>query len=131
MWHDHTANNELVEGSFSITAVLDLPSRERRAAPGGAGIAMSTEVSEFRRPADIDRAATAWADLGGATFLNFAGHAAMPRVAVAAACASAALKGRPVGGDAAGFFDASERVRSSLAQLLGARAGDIALTTGA
>jgi selenocysteine lyase/cysteine desulfurase len=92
---------------------------------------MSTELSESCGPVDIDRAATAWADPGGATFLNFAGHAAMPRMAVAAACASAALKGRPVGGDAAGFFDASERVRSSLAQLLGARAGDIALTTGA
>ena len=92
---------------------------------------MSTELSESCRPADIDRAATAWADLGGATFLNFAGHAAMPRMAVAAACASAELKGRPVGGDAEGFFDTSERVRSSLAQLLGARAGDIALTTGA
>ena len=89
---------------------------------------MSTELAEFCRPAD---AATAWADLGGATFLNFAGHAAMPRVAVAAACASAALKGRPVDGDAEGFFDASERVRSSLAQLVGASAGDIALTTGA
>jgi selenocysteine lyase/cysteine desulfurase len=72
-----------------------------------------------------------WADLGGATFLNFAGHAAMPQTAVAAACASAALKGRPIGGDAAGFFDPSERVRSSLARLLGGRAGDIALTTGA
>lgn len=79
----------------------------------------------------IHSAAAAWADLGGATFLNFAGHAAMPRSAVAAACASAELKGRPVGGDAAGFFDTSERVRSSLAQLLGASAGDIALTTGA
>lgn len=55
----------------------------------------------------------------------------MPQAAVAAACASAALKGRPIGGDAAGFFDPSERVRSSLAQLLGGRAGDIALTTGA
>ncbi len=76
-------------------------------------------------------AAGAWADLGGAIFLNFAGHAAMPRVAVEAACASAALKGRPVGGDAAGFFDTSERVRASLAQLLGASPGDIALTTGA
>jgi selenocysteine lyase/cysteine desulfurase len=92
---------------------------------------MSTEPSKSRRPVDIDLAATAWANLGGATFLNFAGHAAMPRRAVAAARASAALKGRPVGGDAAGFFDVSERVRASLAQLLGARAGDIALTTGA
>jgi selenocysteine lyase/cysteine desulfurase len=92
---------------------------------------LSTEIPEPCRPANIDDAVTAWADLGGATFLNFAGHAAMPRMAVAAACGSAALKGRPVGGDAAGFFDASERVRSSLAQLLGARASDIALTTGA
>ena len=72
-----------------------------------------------------------WADFEGATFLNFAGHAAMPRSAVAAACASAALKGRPVGGDTAGFFETSERVRASLARLLGARACDIALTTGA
>jgi selenocysteine lyase/cysteine desulfurase len=92
---------------------------------------MSTGPSEPCGPANIEHAATAWADLGGATFLNFAGHAAMPRMAVAAACASAALKGQPVGGDAAGFFDASERVRSSLAKLLGASAGDIALTTGA
>src|SRR5436190_19148815 len=81
--------------------------------------------------ADFDHPATVWAYLEGATFLNFAGHAAMPRMAVAAARSSAALKGRPVGGDAAGFFDASERVRSSLAQLLSAWAGDIALTTGA
>lgn len=84
-----------------------------------------------RRPADVDPAATAWADLGGATFLNFAGHAAMPSNAIAAACAAAELKGQPVGGDAAGFFDNSERVRSSLAQLMGVRASDIALTTGA
>src|SRR5205823_14189910 len=92
---------------------------------------MSTELSEPCGPANIEHAATAWGDLGGATFLNFAGHAAMPRMAVAAACASAALKGRPVSGDAAGFFDASERVRSSLAGLLGDRADGISLTTGA
>ena len=55
----------------------------------------------------------------------------MPRTAVAAACASAEFKGRPVDGDAAGFFETSERVRSSLAELLGAKVGDIALTTGA
>lgn len=72
-----------------------------------------------------------WCDLGPGVFLNFAGHAAMPRVALEAACRAAQAKAVPVGGDAEDFFAVSDRVRASIAALLNGRPEDIALTTGA
>lgn len=72
-----------------------------------------------------------WHDLGPGVFLNFAGHAAMPRVALDAACRAAKAKAVPIGGDADDFFASSDRVRASLASLINGNANDIALTTGA
>jgi len=82
-------------------------------------------VEAGRGPRDL------WCDFGDVAFLNFAGHSAMPKAAVAAVEAAAAAKSKPHSGDGTAFFETSERVRSSLAKLLGASAQDIALTTGA
>jgi selenocysteine lyase/cysteine desulfurase len=72
-----------------------------------------------------------WAAMPGVTFLNFAGHAAMPRAAVEAAKASAEAKAAPVRADFGQFFDPSERARALIAGLIGAAPTDIALNTGA
>lgn len=74
---------------------------------------------------------TLWRDLGPGVFLNFAGHAAMPRAALEAACRAAEAKAVPIGGDADDFFASSDRARASIASLVGGDANDIALTTGA
>lgn len=74
---------------------------------------------------------TLWRDLGPGVFLNFAGHAAMPRVALDAACRAAEAKSVPVSGDANDFFATSDRVRASIASLINGDINDIALTTGA
>lgn len=72
-----------------------------------------------------------WRALGSATFLNFAGHAAMPCAAVDAALRAAEAKARPFGGDGEDFFAPGERARQAIASLIGGTAERIALTTGA
>ena len=72
-----------------------------------------------------------WFPIEDATFLNFAAHAAIPRVALNAVQASVVAKSRPHIVDDQSFFSVARSLRQSLATLIGASQDDIALTSGA
>src|SRR5712671_4172759 len=72
-----------------------------------------------------------WYPIEDATYLNFAAHAAIPRVALDAVQASVAAKRRPHIVDDQSFFSVARSLRQSLATLIGASQDDIALTSGA
>ena len=72
-----------------------------------------------------------WAPIDDAAYLNTAAMAAMPRVSVAAVRESLDAKQFPHHKSDAIWFEVTDRLRHSLATLIGARAEDIALTTGA
>jgi selenocysteine lyase/cysteine desulfurase len=72
-----------------------------------------------------------WFPIEDATYLNFAAHAAIPRVALNAVQASVAAKSRPHIVDDQSFFSVARSLRQTLATLIGASPDDIALTTGA
>jgi selenocysteine lyase/cysteine desulfurase len=72
-----------------------------------------------------------WFPIADATYLNFAAHAAIPRVALNAVQASVAAKRRPHIVDDRSFFFVAANLRQTLATLIGASQDDIALTTGA
>lgn len=72
-----------------------------------------------------------WFPIEDATYLNFAAHAAIPRVALNAVQASVAAKRRPHLVDDRSFFFVAANLRQTLATLIGASRDDIALTTGA
>jgi selenocysteine lyase/cysteine desulfurase len=72
-----------------------------------------------------------WLPIEDATYLNFAAHAAIPRVALNAVQASIAAKTRPHIVDDQSFFSVARSLRQTLATLIGASRDDIALTSGA
>lgn len=72
-----------------------------------------------------------WYPIGDATYLNFAAHAAIPRVALNAVEASVAAKRRPHIVDDQSFFSVARSLRKTLATLIGASQDDFALTSGA
>lgn len=72
-----------------------------------------------------------WFPIEDATYLNFAAHAAIPRVALNAVQASVEAKRRPHIVDDRSFFFVAANLRQTLATLIGASQEDIALTTGA
>ncbi|HEX3943711.1 MAG TPA: aminotransferase class V-fold PLP-dependent enzyme [Rhizomicrobium sp.] len=72
-----------------------------------------------------------WFPIEDATYLNFAAHAAIPRVSLNAVQASVAAKRRPHIVDDRSFFFVAANLRQTLATLIGASQDDIALTTGA
>jgi selenocysteine lyase/cysteine desulfurase len=72
-----------------------------------------------------------WYPIEDATYLNFAAHAAIPRVALDAVQASVAAKRRPHIVDDQSFFSVTRSLRQTLATLIGASQDDIALTSGA
>ena len=72
-----------------------------------------------------------WFPIDDATYLNFAAHAAIPRVALNAVQASVAAKSRPHIVDDQSFFSVARSLRQTLATLIGASQDDIALTSGA
>src|SRR6195256_906175 len=72
-----------------------------------------------------------WYPIEDATYLNFAAHAAIPRVALNAVEASVAAKRRPHIVDDQSFFSVARSLRQTLATLIGASQDDIALTSGA
>ncbi len=72
-----------------------------------------------------------WDHLAGVTYLDFAAFSALPGpVLEGARSVMAGLATRHRAGDGV-FFAMTERVRQQLAELIGAKADDIALTTGA
>jgi selenocysteine lyase/cysteine desulfurase len=72
-----------------------------------------------------------WFPLGDVTYLNFAAHAAIPRVALDALQGSIAAKKRPHIVDDATFFALAASLRRSLATLIQASPDEIALMNGA
>jgi len=72
-----------------------------------------------------------WFEFEDATYLNVAGNAPMPKVSLKAAQAAIEWKKFPQRVPDEAYFDVPNRIRASIAQLIGARAEEIALTTGA
>jgi selenocysteine lyase/cysteine desulfurase len=81
-----------------------------------------TAVNDWRRE---------WFEIEDAAYLNTAAHAVMPRVSVQAVQASLEAKQAPHHTPDSAFFEVPNRLRASLADLIGAKPGEIALTTGA
>ena len=72
-----------------------------------------------------------WFPIGDVTYLNFAAHAAIPRVALDAVQLSVAAKMRPHIVDDRSFFSVAASLRQTLATLIGASPDEVALTSGA
>ena len=72
-----------------------------------------------------------WLPIDDVTYLNFAAHAAIPRVALNAVQLSVAAKMRPHIVDDRSFFSVAASLRQTLATLIGASADEVALTSGA
>src|SRR5450432_2808450 len=72
-----------------------------------------------------------WFEFENATYLNVAGNGPMPKVSVKAAQAAMEWKKFPQRVPDEAYFDVPNRIRASIAQLIGAKADEIALTTGA
>jgi cysteine desulfurase/selenocysteine lyase len=72
-----------------------------------------------------------WFEFEDATYLNVAGNAPMPKASLKAAQAAIEWKKFPQRVPDEAYFDVPNRIRASIAQLIGARAEEIALTTGA
>ena len=73
----------------------------------------------------------AWFPIDDVTYLNFAAHAAIPRVALNAVQLSVAAKTRPHIVDDRSFFSVAASLRQTLATLIGASPDEVALTSGA
>jgi cysteine desulfurase / selenocysteine lyase len=72
-----------------------------------------------------------WFENDEATYLNVAGQSPMPKVAVRAVQAAIEWKKFPQRIPDTAFFDVPNRLRVSIAKLIGAQPADIALTSGA
>ena len=72
-----------------------------------------------------------WFEFEEVTYLNLAGQAPLPRTSIRAAQAAIEWKKYPHQMPDSEYFELPNRVRASLAKLIGARAEEIALTTGA
>jgi cysteine desulfurase / selenocysteine lyase len=72
-----------------------------------------------------------WFPIDDVTYLNFAAHAAIPRVALNAVQLSVAAKMRPHIVDDRSFFSLAASLRQTLATLIGASPDEVALTSGA
>src|SRR3954468_7125393 len=71
-----------------------------------------------------------WTSIDDAAYLNTAAMSAMPRVSLDAVQVSLDAKRFPHHKSDAVWFEVTDRLRRSLATLIGARAEQIALTTG-
>jgi len=72
-----------------------------------------------------------WFEIEDATYLNLAGQSPMPKVAVRAVQAAIELKKFPHRVPDSAFLDVPNRLRASIAKLIGAQPEDIAMTSGA
>jgi cysteine desulfurase/selenocysteine lyase len=72
-----------------------------------------------------------WFEFENATYLNVAGNGPMPKVSLKAAQAAMEWKKFPQRVPDEAYFDVPNRIRASIAQLIGAQAEEVALTTGA
>jgi len=72
-----------------------------------------------------------WFEIEDATYLNAAGQSVLPRVSIRAAQAALEAKKFPHHKSDATYFEVPNRIRESIAKLIGGKAEEIALTTGA
>lgn len=72
-----------------------------------------------------------WFEIEDATYLNASSQGPMPRVSVRAAHAALEAKKNPHHMADSTYFEVPNRVRTSIAELIGGKAEEIALTTGA
>jgi len=72
-----------------------------------------------------------WFEIEDATYLNVAGQAPMPKASLRAAQNALEWKKFPHRMPDEAYFDIPNRIRASIAKLIGAHADEIALTTGA
>lgn len=72
-----------------------------------------------------------WFEFEDATYLNIAGQSPMPKVSHRAAQAAMEWKKFPYKVPDSAYFEVPNRIRASLAKLIGGKSEEIALTTGA
>jgi cysteine desulfurase / selenocysteine lyase len=72
-----------------------------------------------------------WFEFEDATYLNLAGQSPMPKVSLRAIQSAIADKKYPHHRTDAVFYEIPNRIRTNIAQLIGAKSDEIALTTGA
>jgi selenocysteine lyase/cysteine desulfurase len=84
--------------------------------------ATSSPVTDYRQE---------WFEIEDATYLNLAAQSPMPKVAHRAVQAAIEWKKNPHHIADSAYFEVPNRIRSSIAQLIGGRPEEIALTTGA
>jgi len=84
--------------------------------------ATSSPVTDYRHE---------WFDIEGATYLNLAAQSPMPKVAHRAVQAALEWKKNPHHMPDSAYFEVPNRIRASIAKLIGGKPEEIALTTGA
>jgi selenocysteine lyase/cysteine desulfurase len=72
-----------------------------------------------------------WFEIEDATYLNLAGQSPMPKVSIRAVQAALEAKKYPHQKPDATFFEVPNRIRASIAKLIGAKPEEVALTSGA
>jgi cysteine desulfurase / selenocysteine lyase len=72
-----------------------------------------------------------WFEFEDATYLNLAGQAPMPKVSLKAVQAGLENKKFPHQKPDSTFYELPNRIRTSIAQMIGAKAEEVAVTTGA
>ena len=72
-----------------------------------------------------------WHEFEDATYLNLAGQSPMPKVSLKAIQAAIEAKKFPHHKPDSTFFEVPGRIRTNIARIIGAKAEDIAITTGA
>jgi cysteine desulfurase/selenocysteine lyase len=72
-----------------------------------------------------------WFEIEDATYLNLAAESPMPKVTIRAVQASIEAKKYPHHQPDSTFFEVPDRIRASIAQLIGGKPEEIAITTGA
>jgi selenocysteine lyase/cysteine desulfurase len=72
-----------------------------------------------------------WFEIEDATYLNVSGQSPMPKVSIRAAQAALEAKKNPHHYPDSKFFDIPNRLRASIAKLIGGKPEEVALTTGA
>src|SRR5258708_40354697 len=72
-----------------------------------------------------------WFEIEDATYLNLASQSPMPKVSIRAVQAALEAKKYPHQKEDSTFFEAPDRIRASIAKLIGGKPKEIALTSGA
>src|SRR2546423_5372545 len=72
-----------------------------------------------------------WFEIEDATYLNLAGQSPMPKVAIRAVQAALEAKKYPHTNPDSTFFEVPNRIRASIAKLIGGKPEEVSLTSGA